>query len=248
MCKCQHLARIKWIEPLSQRNWKYTGREGRGAEPRCVSCRDHVSATVHCATRMIGAGWQTPVIVMAVEALMICCCEASMTLMVVVNSDGRDDGGGGDECVCFLMTRFAQAHHGAAGVRRHRVRRHRVRRHSAAGGGRPTWAELPTNGHAKQSVRMEKLGARPAAARGRQLIAGCTPCRCLLAHSRGWCATGCRQAPPQAAVPAVRDRLTPTGVTSAANGRHHQALARAGLVPKKLSCRTAPQAQAEAEA
>ena len=136
MCKCQHLARIKWIEPLSQRNWKYTGREGRGAEPRCVSCRDHVSATVHCATRMIGAGWQTPVIVMAVEALMICCCEASMTLMVVVNSDGRDDGGGGDECVCFLMTRFAQAHHGAAGVRRHRVRRHRVRRHSAAGGGR----------------------------------------------------------------------------------------------------------------
>ena len=119
-----------------QRNWKYTGREGRGAEPRCVSCKDHVSATVHCATRMIGAGWQTPVIVMAVEALMICCCEASMTLMVVVNSDGRDDGGGGDECVCFLMTRFAQAHHGAAGVRRHRVRRHRVRRHSAAGGGR----------------------------------------------------------------------------------------------------------------
>ena len=67
---------------------------------------------------------------------MICCCEASVTLMVVVNSDGRDDGGGGDECVCFLMTRFAQAHHGAAGVRRHRVRRHRVRRHSAAGGGR----------------------------------------------------------------------------------------------------------------
>ena len=41
-----------------------------------------------------------------------------MTPMVVVNSDGRDDGGGGDECVCFLMTRFAQAHHGAAGVRR----------------------------------------------------------------------------------------------------------------------------------
>ena len=133
MCKCQHLARIKWIEPLSQRNWKYTGREGRGAEPRCVSCRDHVSATVHCATRMIGAGWQTPVIVMAVEALMICCCEASMTLMVVVNSDGRDDGGGGDGCVCFLMTRSAQAHHGAAGVRRH----------SAAGGGRGEEDTLP---------------------------------------------------------------------------------------------------------
>ena len=156
-----------------QRNWKYTGREGRGAEPRCVSCRDHVSATVHCATRMIGAGWQTPVIVMAVEALMICCCEASMTLMVVVNSDGRDDGGGGDECVCFLMTRFAQAHHGAAsedtgsedtgsedtarragGGGEGRYSAPRVRRHSAAwaGDGRETCPESPKarrKGHAR---------------------------------------------------------------------------------------------------
>ena len=96
---------------------------------------------------------------------MICCCEASMTLMVVVNSDGRDDGGGGDECVCFLMTRFAQAHHGAAGVRRH----------SAAGGGRGEEDTLPRGSEdtarhgramaARRAPRVRRRGGKDTHAR-----------------------------------------------------------------------------------